>query len=151
MSHESVMPSNHLILCHRFLLLSLIFPSIRVFSSESALCIRWPEYWSFSFSIRIDLCWRKGRTALNPALSVGRQFSGDLLPVTHFVIKTLTAICSLSEDVCLADSPGIQRCVSPQSKRQICLLSFNKTWVSWIQGSSYMTQQVAHPGVIWPS
>ena len=46
-----VMPSNHLILCHPLLLLPLIFPSIRVFSNESALQIRWPEYWSFSFSI----------------------------------------------------------------------------------------------------
>ena len=45
------MPSSHLILCHPLLLLSSIFPSIRVFSNESALHIRWPEYWSFSFSI----------------------------------------------------------------------------------------------------
>ena len=45
------MPSNHLILCHPLLLLPSVFPSIRVFSSESALCIRWPKYWSFSFSI----------------------------------------------------------------------------------------------------
>ena len=51
MSIESVMPSNHLILCHPLLFLSSIFPSIRVFSKESALCIRWPKYWSFSFSI----------------------------------------------------------------------------------------------------
>ena len=51
MSIELVMPSNHLILCRPLLLLPLIFPSIRVFSNESALCIRWPEYWSFSFSI----------------------------------------------------------------------------------------------------
>ena len=51
MSIESVMPSNHLILCHPLLLLPSIFPSIRVFSSESVLCIRWPKYWSFSFSI----------------------------------------------------------------------------------------------------
>ena len=48
---ESVMPSNHLILCHPFLLSPSIFPSIRVFSKESVLCIRWPKYWSFSFSI----------------------------------------------------------------------------------------------------
>ena len=48
---ESVMPSNHLILCHHLLLLPSIFPSIRVFSNESVLCIRWPKYWSFSFSI----------------------------------------------------------------------------------------------------
>ena len=48
---ESVMPFNHLILCCPLLLLPSIFPSIRVFSSESVLCIRWPKYWSFSFSI----------------------------------------------------------------------------------------------------
>ena len=48
---ESVMPSNHLNLCHPFLLLPSVFPSIRVFSNESDLCFRWSEYWSFSFSI----------------------------------------------------------------------------------------------------
>ena len=51
MSIESVMPSNHLILCHHLLLLPCIFPSIRVFSNKSALRIRWPKYWSFSFNI----------------------------------------------------------------------------------------------------
>ena len=51
MSIESVMPSNHLILCRPLLLLPSIFPSIRIFSNESVLCIRWPKYWSFSFSI----------------------------------------------------------------------------------------------------
>ena len=51
MSIESVMPSNHFILCHLLLLLPSIFPSIRVFSNESALHIKWPKYWSFSFSI----------------------------------------------------------------------------------------------------
>jgi len=51
MSIESVMPSNHLILCCPLLLLPSIFPSIRVFSNESVLRIRWPKYWSFSFSI----------------------------------------------------------------------------------------------------
>ena len=50
-SIESVMPSNHLIFCHPFLLPPCIFPSIRVFSTESVLRIRWPKYWSFSFSI----------------------------------------------------------------------------------------------------
>ena len=48
---ESVIPSNHLILCHPLLLLPSIFPNIRIFSNESVLCIRWPKYWSFSFSI----------------------------------------------------------------------------------------------------
>jgi len=51
MSIESVMSSNRLILCHPLLLLPSIFPSIRVFSNKSVLCIRWPKYWSFSFSI----------------------------------------------------------------------------------------------------
>ena len=51
MSIESVMPSNYLILCHPLLLLPSIFPSIRVFSNELVFCIRWPKYWSFSFSI----------------------------------------------------------------------------------------------------
>ena len=51
MSIELVMPSNHLILCRPLLLLSLIIPRIKVFSNDSALCIRWPKYWSFSFNI----------------------------------------------------------------------------------------------------
>ena len=50
MSIELVMPSNHLILCHPLLLLPSVFPSIRVFSNESVLCMRWSKYWSFSFS-----------------------------------------------------------------------------------------------------
>ena len=54
MSIELVMPSNHLILCHPLLLLPSIFPSIRVFSNESVLCIRWPKYQSFSFSMNIQ-------------------------------------------------------------------------------------------------
>ena len=65
--HESVMPSNHLILCHPLLLPPLIFPSIRAFSNESALHIRLPRYWSFSFSPSndysrvdfMDLCWQR--------------------------------------------------------------------------------------------
>ena len=55
MSIESVMPSNHLILCHPLLHLPSIFPSIRVFSDESALHIRWPKYWGFSFNISLSV------------------------------------------------------------------------------------------------
>ena len=54
-SIESVMPSNHLILCRPLLLLPSIFPSIKVFSNESALCIRWPKDWRFSFSIPMNI------------------------------------------------------------------------------------------------
>ena len=54
MSIESVMPSNHLILCHPLLLLPSIFPSIRVFSNESALRIRWPKYWNLSFNMSLS-------------------------------------------------------------------------------------------------
>ena len=54
MSIESVMPSNHFIFCHPLLLPPSIFPSIRVFSNESVLHIRWPKYWSFRFSIRLS-------------------------------------------------------------------------------------------------
>ena len=57
MSIESVMPSNHLILCRPLLLLPSIFPSIRVFSSESALCIRWPKDWSFSICPSNEYSW----------------------------------------------------------------------------------------------
>ena len=51
MSTKSVIPSNHLIFCHSLILLPSIFPSIRIFSSELALCVRWPKYWSFSFNV----------------------------------------------------------------------------------------------------
>ena len=53
--HESVMPSNHLILCHSLLLTASNFLSIRVFFSESVLCISWPKYWSFSFSVILPM------------------------------------------------------------------------------------------------
>ena len=57
MSIESMMPSNHLILCHPLLLSTSIFPSIRVFSNESVLRIRWPKYWNFSFSPPNEYSW----------------------------------------------------------------------------------------------
>ena len=71
MSNESVMPSNHLILCHPLLILPSIFPSIRVFSSESVLLIRWPKCWSFSISPSNEYS----------GLSSFRIYSFDLLAV----------------------------------------------------------------------
>ena len=67
---RSMMPSNHLILCHPLLLLPSIFPSIRVFSNGSALCIRWPKYWSFSFNI---------------SPSVLTSFDPNYLPMAHLL------------------------------------------------------------------
>ena len=64
MSLESVMPSKHLILCHPLLLLPSVFPSIRVFSSESVLCILWPGYWSSSFK----LCVQFSRSVVSDSL-----------------------------------------------------------------------------------
>ena len=77
---ELVMPSNHLILCHPLLLLPSIFPIIRVFSNESALCIRWPKYWSFSFNI--------GPSDEHPGLISFRMDWLDLLAVQG-ILKSL--------------------------------------------------------------
>ena len=77
-SIESVMPSNHLILCHPFLLLPSIFPSIGVFSNESVVRIRQPKYWSFSFSISPSNEY-SGLTSFTsfPDSSVGKEFTFD--------------------------------------------------------------------------
>ena len=80
MSIESVMPSNHLILCRSLLLLPSIFPSIRVFSNESALHIRWPKYWSSSFNIR--------PSSEHPGLISFRMNWLDLLAV-HGTLRSL--------------------------------------------------------------
>ena len=80
MSIESVIPSNHLILCRPHLLLPSIFPSIRIFSNESALCIRWSKYWSFSFNI--------SPTNEHPGLISFRMDRLDLLAVQG-ILKSL--------------------------------------------------------------
>ena len=90
MSIESVMPSNHLILCHLLLLLPSIFPSIRVFSIESVLCIKWPKYWNFLFSITpsnehsglISLWWT-GWISLQPK-GLSRVFSNTTVQKHQF-------------------------------------------------------------------
>ena len=90
MSTESVMPSNHLILCCPLLLLPSILPSIRGFSSESVLHIRWPKYWSFSFSIspskNIEDWFPLGLNGLIALLSKGlsRVFSNNTVQKHHF-------------------------------------------------------------------
>ena len=75
MSSESVMPSNRLILCHPLLLPHSIFPSIRVFSNESALHIRWPQYWSFSFSISSSNDFLEDELVGSPSSLVRKRYS----------------------------------------------------------------------------
>ena len=100
-SIESVMPSNHLILCHTLCLLPSTFPSIRVFSNESILCIRWPKYWSFSFSIspfneysglisfRIDYI--ELELIYNIVLVSSVQLSGSVIVVVVVVVVVVIA------------------------------------------------------------
>ena len=91
-SIESVSPSNHLILCHPLFLLPSIFPSIRIFSNESALCIRWPKYWSFSFNI--------SPSNENPGLISFRMDWLDLLAVQG-TLKSLLQHCSSKASILL--------------------------------------------------
>ena len=113
MSIESVMPSNHLILCHPLLLLSSIFPSIRVFSNESVLCIKWPKYGSFSFSISssneysglvsfrmdwLDLLAVQG----TPKSSLKPQFKSiNSLGLSFLYSSTLTSIMTTGKTIAL--------------------------------------------------
>ena len=96
MSIESVMPSNHLILCLPLLLLPLIFPSIRGFSNELVLHISWPEYWSFSFSISLPMTIQDrfplGLTGLISVQSKGfsRVFSNTTVQKHHFFSTQLS-------------------------------------------------------------
>ena len=92
MSIESVMPSNHLILCHPLLFLPSIFPSIRVFSNESALRIRWPKYWSFSFNI--------SPSSEHPGMISFRMDWLDLLAVQG-TLKSLLQHHSSKASICL--------------------------------------------------
>ena len=103
MSIELVMPSNHLILCHPLLFSPSIFPSIRVFSNESALRIRWPKYWSFSFNISpsdehsglIPLGWT-GWISL-PSKGLSRVFSNTTVQRHQFFGTQLSELSPLTE------------------------------------------------------
>ena len=126
-SIESVMPSYHLILCRPLLLLPSIFPSIRVFSNESVLHIRWPKYWSFSFSI--------SPTNEHPGLISFRTDWLDLLPVqgTLRVFSSTTVqkhqffgaqpSCSSSHiHTWLAEKPFLWLYGPPSAKWCLCFL-----------------------------
>ena len=154
MSVKSVMPSNHLILCHPPLLLLSIFPSIRVFSSESVLCIKWPKYWSFSFSIspsneysglisfRID--WFNLLTVQGTLKSLLQHHSSKASILRHsafFIIQLSHPYMTTGETIALTRPTFVGRVMSllfnmlsrlviaflPRSK---CLL------ISWLQSPS---------------
>ena len=120
MSIESVMLSNHLILCHPLLLLPSVFPSIRVFSNESVLHIRWPKYWSFSFNIspssehsrlisfRMD--WLD-LLAVQGTLKSHLQHHNSEQSYTIFVFLILICCCSVAE-LCLTLCDPMD-CISP--------------------------------------
>ena len=92
---EPMMPSNHLILCHPFPLLPSIFPSIRVFSNETTLCIRWPKYWSFSFSISPSneypglISFRIDRFDLLAVQGISRVFSSITIQSINSLVLSL--------------------------------------------------------------
>ena len=95
MSIESMMPSNHFILCRPLLLFPSIFPSIRVFSNESALCIRWPKFWNFSFNISLS--------SEHPGLISFRMDWWDLL-VVQGTLKSLLQNHSLKASILLCSA-----------------------------------------------
>ena len=123
-SIESVMPANHFILCHPLLLLPSIFPTIRVFFNELPLCIRWPKYWSFSFSI-----------------SPSNEYSGliffridwfDLLPVKG-TLKSLLSRMWETDNSIIGDGHGKK----PLSLREICWgFSLNNNWL--VRGDCFL-------------
>ena len=91
-SIESVMPSNHLILCRPLLLLPSVFSSIRIFSNELALCILWPEYWSFSFSI-----------------SPSNEYLSHIWTAQYFLLHFCVLIVSISVSFCMLHHPSFDR------------------------------------------
>ena len=104
MSIESMMPSNHLILCRPLLLLPSVFPSIRVFSSLSALCIRWPKYWSFSISPSNEY---------SGLISFGIDWF-DLLAVQGTPKSLLQHHSSKASNVCSCNGEGKKKCRTSQ-------------------------------------
>ena len=154
MSIESVMPSNHLILCCPLLLLPSIFPSIRVFSNESVLCIRWPKYWSFSFSIspsneyseliffRID--WLDLLAVQGTLKSLLQHHSSKALILQHsafFIVQLLHPYMTTGKTIPLTRQTFVGRVMSllfnMQSRLVITFLPRSKhLLISWLQSPS---------------
>ena len=112
MSIKSVMPSNHLILCRPLLLLPSIFPSIRVFSNDSALHIRWPKYWSFSFSISPS-------NEYSGLISFRMDWSDPFPPFSAFPPPVFVCV-NVCVCVCVCVSMCMCVCVVNQNQRLPC-------------------------------
>ena len=140
MSIESVVPSNRLTLCHPILLLPSIFPNIRIFSDESALCIRWPKYWSFSFSlsppneysglISFGIDWFD-------LLAVQGALKSLLCTTTHLTLSSgITPCWDLHDSIVLCGHSGsFLRVFSLTSLYFCCLHSLSTALLSYTGGS----------------
>ena len=154
MSIESVMPSNHLILCNPLLLLPSIFPSIRVFSNESALCIRWPKYWSFIFNIspsneypglisfRMDwLDLLAGQGTLKSLLYHHSSKASILLHSAFFIVQLLQPYMTTGKTIALTRRSFVGKVKSLHfnmlSRLGITFLPRSKSLlISWLQSPS---------------
>ena len=145
MSIELMMPSNHLILCHPLLLLPSIFPSIRVFSDESVLHIRWPNYWSFSFSISssneypglisfridwLDLLAVQG--TLKSLLQLHSSKASILRHSAFFMVQLSHPYMTTGKTIALTKQNFVGKVIAflPRSKRLL---------ISWLQSQSVVT------------
>ena len=117
MSVESVMPSNHLILCRPLLLLPSTFPSIRVFSNESAIRIRWPKYWSFSFNISpinehpglISFRYDLNQIPYNYTVEVRNRFKGLYL-IGRVPEELWKEVCDIVQEAVIKTIPKKKKC-----------------------------------------
>ena len=145
------MPSNHLILCHPLLLLPSIFPSIRVFSSESALRIRWPNYWSFSFSISPSnehpglISFRMGLLAVQGTLKSLLQHHSSkpsiILRSAFFIVQLSHPYVTTGKTIALTRQTFVGKVMSllfnMLSRLVITFLPRNKhLLISWLQSPS---------------
>ena len=150
---ELVMPSNHLILCHPLLLLPSIFPSIRVFSNESVLRIRWPKYWSFSFRIspsdeysgliffRVD--WLALLAVQGTLKSLLQHYSSKASMLQHsalFMVQVSHPYLTTGKTVALTIWTFVGRVMSllfnMQSRFVIALARSKRLSISWLQSPS---------------
>ena len=152
MSFESVMPSNHLILCCPLLLLPSVFPSIRVSSNESALCIRWPEYWSFSISpaneysglISFKMDWFDLLAVQGTVKSLLQHHSlkvSVLLLSAFFMVQLLHPYMTTEKTIALTIQTFVSKVMSllfkTLSRFDIAILPRSKCLLtSWLQSSS---------------